>query len=333
MRNKKVDLGQFNTKRDVWLKPQVLRFIENSGCSRVLDPFAGHGDLLDVACSLGFDDVIGLDVDPILKWDTNDSLVNIPVYDNTLVITNPPYFSKVSAKTKKSDIFDKYLDGSIYTDIYQQAIENVLDKYDKAVFIIPETYLLTDFFKDHLYSLTILEDNPFEDTDCPVCVACFKKRAMFEGMGSDFQIYKNSKLVLTYWELVRILKRYSKKNVLKIKFNDPKGNIGLRGVDGVKSNDRIRFCLPEELNYDVENIKNSSRAITILNVTADRILQFNEKTLIDKANKLLTVFRRETKDVVLAPFKNNNEHGKRRRRLDFGWARRILNTTFLEENL
>jgi len=46
--------------------------------------------------------------------------------------------------------------------------------------------------------------------------------------------------------------------------------------------------------------------------------------IIKKANKILEELRRETKDVVFAPFKNNNKLGIRRRRLDFGIARKIL---------
>jgi hypothetical protein len=331
--NKKIDLGQFNTKKDVWLKPQVLDFIESSDCERVIDPFAGRGDLLNVAKGLGFHNTIGLDIDSSLDWDNNDSLIDIPYYENTLVITNPPYFSKVSAKTKRSNIFDKYLKDKPYTDIYQIAIGNVLDRYRASVFIIPETYLLTSFFKDNLIALTILEDNPFEDTDCPVCVACFNQKEMFGSTGDNFDIYKNDEFVFTNWDLQNILKKYNNTHSLRIKFNDVQGNIGLRGVDGVKNDDRIRFCLPEELNYDFNNIKNSSRAITILNVSVDGNLKLNKENLIGKANKCLDRFRSETKDVVLAPFKNNNNQGKRRRRLDFGWARQILNTTFLEDSL
>ena len=319
---KKTDLGQFNTKLDVWLKPQVEAFIKTSLHTKGLDPFAGDGDLIRTMLDLDLKPVKGFDIDVKSNpWGYNDSLVDIPYFEDTIVITNPPYYARVSASRKKSSCL-KYFEGNSFADLYQIAIGKVLEKYDEAVFIIPETYFLTEdmFFKDDLLTITVLEDNPFYDTDCPVCVACFAKGDPFQYPGYD--IYKNDKLLFDNYELETILRQYTPKmEMLKITFNDPKGNIGLRGVDGVKPDERIKFCLPEELNYDVDKIKVSSRAITILKVEGD----FNTEDLIDNANSQLNNLRKDTEDVIFAPFKGNNKDGKRRRRLDFAWARKILN--------
>ena len=35
MGEKKIKLGQFNTKSDLWLKPQVIDFINNSKCKDI----------------------------------------------------------------------------------------------------------------------------------------------------------------------------------------------------------------------------------------------------------------------------------------------------------
>jgi len=325
---KKTDLGQFNTKRDVWLKPQVAEFIKSSINTKGLDPFAGGGDLVKAMFDLGMNKVRGLDVDPSLNWQVNDSLVDIPYFGDTIVITNPPYYARVSASRKKSSCL-KYFKNNNFADLYQIAIARVLEKYDDAVFIIPETYFLTEdvFFKDNLLILTVLEDNPFYDTDCPVCVACFSKSDMFEY--KEYDIYKNDELLFNNNELDAILRRYTPNTeLLNITFNDPKGNIGLRGIDGTKADEKIKFCLPEDLNYDIKKIKVSSRAITILNVEGD----FDRNELIEQANFYLNRFREETSDVILAPFKGNNKEGKRRRRLDFAWARKLLNRALTNSN-
>ena len=60
---KKVELGQFFTKKDIWLKPQVKEFIIKSDKTTAYDPFAGSGDLLNVAKTLGFEKTFGLDID------------------------------------------------------------------------------------------------------------------------------------------------------------------------------------------------------------------------------------------------------------------------------
>lgn len=324
---KKTDLGQFNTKLDVWLKPQVEAFIRMSSCTKGLDPFAGDGDLIRAMLDIDLRPVKAFDIDTSLNWSYNDSLVNIPYFEDTIVVTNPPYYARVSASRKKSSCLN-YFEGNNFADLYQIAIGNVLKKYDEAVFIIPETYFLTEdmFFKEDLCSITVLEDNPFYDTDCPVCVACFQKGDLFKQPVYD--IYKNEEYLFNSAVLEGILLTFNSKNNFKITFNDPKGNIGLRGVDGVNPEQKIKFCLPEELNYDLNKIKVSSRAITILNVEGN----FNKNELIEKANMYLNALRELTSDVILAPFKGNNKAGERRRRLDFKWAKKILNKALTNGN-
>ena len=94
-------------------------------------------------------------------------------------------------------------------------------------------------------------------------------------------------------------------------------------MDGVDKYDRIRFCRPEDLKYDVQKIKESSRAITIINVEGVDV----NNVFIARLNFSLRALRHLTHDVVLSPFKNNNKLGQRRRRLDFKWARKIIEKT------
>ena len=51
--NEKRKLGQYFTKKDLWLKPQILHFIKNSNCTIAYDPFAGNGDLLKLSMDCG----------------------------------------------------------------------------------------------------------------------------------------------------------------------------------------------------------------------------------------------------------------------------------------
>jgi hypothetical protein len=48
--------------------------------------------------------------------------------------------------------------------------------------------------------------------------------------------------------------------------------------------------------------------------------------LIAKANSLLVSIREQSGDLVLAPFKGNDKTGRRRRRLDYALARKILSS-------
>ena len=42
--NKKTELGQFFTVNPLWLKKHIRKFIYNSGCNVIYDPFAGSGE-------------------------------------------------------------------------------------------------------------------------------------------------------------------------------------------------------------------------------------------------------------------------------------------------
>ena len=322
MKNRKQNLGQFNTKNDVWLRRHIVNFIKDSGCHTIVDPFVGAGDIFS---ELGqcFDSYVGYDIDPKLNWPINDSLIDIPEHPGAIVVTNPPYLAKNSAKRNDLDSY-KYFKGNDYEDLYQLAIHRVLARYNKAVFIIPESYFQSRIFMSYLDSYTIIEDNPFIDTDCPVCVACFRTTNDFMAIaGNNFKVYKNDDYLFDRFELECRLVEFVTNDRANIVFNDPTGNLGLRGIDGVEPLDRIHFTYPKYLNYNLDNIKESSRAITIINVPDVKI----DDVFIQHVNYFLERLRVKSQDVVLSPFKNNSKLGQRRRRLDFKWARKIIEKT------
>jgi hypothetical protein len=325
---KKQNLGQFNTKNDVWLQPQVVDFIRHSGCVFGVDPFAGAGDLVRSSKELGLKQVMGYDIDTEINakygWWWNNSLENIPPSSpGTIVITNPPYLAKNSANRNDYEGYKYFIEHPEYDDLYQIALFRVLAKYKYSVFIIPETYFLTEFFKNDLHSITILEDNPFEDTDCPVCVACFEIKNDFMSIAhNNYDIYKNDQYIFNNETLKDILSDFNTKTNLDMTFNEPRGNLGLRAVDGTDPGDRIRFCRPEELDYDLSDIKESSRAITVLSVPF--VFYYR---MLNILNLQFEFYRVSVRDLMLAPFKNNNKLGERRRRLDYALARQLINKT------
>ena len=317
---KKRSLGQFFTKNDFWLKDHILEFIKSTGVKIAFDPFAGKGDLLNVAQKIGFKKVKGLDIDKGLDWEQNDSLLNIPKIDNSIIITNPPYLTNYSAKRK--GIYEnvkKYFDVCGYDDIYQLAIKKCLAN-DFGVMIIPETFINSKFPKNRLVSITIIEDQLFSDTENPICVICFDNKSKIY---DQIDVYKNDELIgkLGYFEKMR---RVPHKNIY-MKFNAPAGQIALRAVDTTNPQKSISFMKPEEIDYDLTDIKHSSRLITVIEVNAD-----NEAIdkIIEYSNKLLFDFRKKTYDVLLSPFKGNKKNGERRRRLDYMTARAFLEDAY-----
>ena len=317
-RKEKVALGQFFTKEYFWLKPQVVQFIVNSKASVAYDPFAGGGDMLfAVQNRLNFNIIKGLDIDVAQKWDINDSLKFIPHVQDAIIITNPPYLAKQSASRKKID-FSEYFNNSIYDDIYLIALDKILDAQDYAVVIIPESFINSSFKrKNRLKSITILEENPFTDTENPVCVACFDNR---EKSFDEIQIFKNDRFVNSFQNIEDI--RLAPTNSVKIKFNDPTGWLGLRAIDSTDDKTFIKFDFRQNIHYDWANrLKYSSRHMTLIEID---IPAKHRKVFIDKCNELTDEIREDSMDILLTPFKGNTKRGKRRRRLDFRLARAIM---------
>ncbi len=317
---KKQSLGQFFTRNDFWLKNHVLDFIKNTNTTIAFDPFAGGGDLIRVAKTIGFKKTIGFDIDSSLDWQINDSLLSVPKIDNSIIITNPPYLTNYSAKRK--GIYEnvrRYFDDCDYDDVYQLAIKRCFSN-DFGIMIIPETFINSSFPKDRLVSITIIEDGLFHDTENPVCVICFDNKSKSY---DKIQVYKNEDLLgsLGYFEKMR---RIPSKNV-SIRFNAPAGKIALRAVDTTNPQKPISFMRREEIDYDLTTIKESSRLITLIDV---KMNGGNIDEVIRHSNDLLLDFRKKTYDVLLSPFKGNKKNGERRRRLDYLTARAFLEDAY-----
>lgn len=318
MSEEKRKLGQFFTKETLWLMPQVKEFIKESKCKVAYDPFAGVGDLLLCAREYGISQVVGLDIDKNLTWKINDSLKSIPHIDNAIIVTNPPYLTNYSAKRKKiMNGIEEYFEE--YTDMYQLAVVKMLEAQDYVVAIIPETFINSSFLykvSDRINSISVLIDNPFEDTENPVCVVCFdNKIKKLEGI----KVYVGSEYINTLGYLKSIIP--IPKNNHKINFNKVNGKLAIRAVDMPSNDKKIQFMPLENLNYDLNNIKVSSRLITVVELE-----NFNGdySILSDKCNEILKEYREDSKDLNFSPFKGNGKDGKRRRRLDYKTARAII---------
>lgn len=125
-----------------------MEFIRNSKCHTVYDPFAGNGCLLGpvVHAVAIIKEMVGLDIDPSLGWEVNDSLIKIPSKPGAIIVTNPPYFSNYSASRKGlGGELKKYFAMTRYDDVYLLALERMLEAQENVVAIIPETFINSPF--------------------------------------------------------------------------------------------------------------------------------------------------------------------------------------------
>ena len=323
MTNKKTELGQFFTVNPLWLKKHIEEFIYNSNCNIIYDPFAGTGELLKAVISLNPNrfTMIGLDIDDHFGWQHNDSLQKIPYIRNAIIVTNPPYLAKQSASRKKIDL-SKYFQLTPYDDIYLLALTNMLKAQKYVIAIIPESFIHSSFQnKNLLHSITVLEENPFIDTETPVCVACFDGMPKAQ---NEIKVYKNDILVSNLSNVYHA--RLEPQNSISIKFNDLNGWLGLRAVDSSNEKNKIQFARKEDMKYNwTKNIKASSRHITLINIDIPENLK-NE--FIQKLNSKIQEIRIKSADLALTAFKGNTKSGTRRRRIDFRLVRAILEVVY-----
>ncbi len=340
----KRNLGQYFTRDDAWLRSHIVEHLRSLHVryTTCLDPFAGDGDLLNVAASLGFD-VVGHDVDAAIcaanGWgEPNDSILDVPHHADAFVLTNPPYLAKNSAKRMDAPAQSYFRPGAVLPltnehtstldDLFKLAIEQTLAQYDDSVWIVPESVVQDvehlPHWKARLHSLTVLEDNPFTDTEHPVCVL------VFSASKASGELWKNDTQLGSYQDIWgrHNETRSSPRDATAMQFNSPTGALGYRAVDGTKADGsmRIRFCLGDELDYDRQRIKVSSRHLTYIDVDlkGDELV-----AVIEEANRQIEAYRAATHDVFLTAFMGNTKTGVRRRRMDYFLARRLFNAAFL----
>ena len=320
----KVSLGSFYTTKSGWLTDQVRHFLEKAlseSNGYLLDPFAGDGHLLEAIKS---DLILGPQVKQAAGFDIqgdafsfNDSLVAIPNPQRAVIVTNPPYLANHSAKRKGVDqLVAKYFANSTQKNLYRIALENSLASADYVVAIIPETFLLSTFPKHRLELAVVIQDSLFGDTDAPALVACFTKESC-----ADARIFTGNQSIGNLSEILAL--RDSNAPKQKIVFNEPTGRIGLRAVDGSDGKSPIAFVAAHDFEYPSDSVAVSSRLMTYLDLS--RLGDSDIPRVISVANAELNRIRKASGDLVLAPFKGNDRNGRRRRRLDYALARRILN--------
>jgi len=312
----KKQLGKFFTKINVFKYlpfQEWISQIPNFEDRLILEPFAGNMDLIYFLQEIGIKnkyqcfDIVPENENVI----QNDSIKNFPKYKDCVVITNPPYLAKISSTRLKLDYENKK-----YNNLYLECLSIMLKNSEFVCVIIPESFITSGLFHERLFSIASLNEQIFEDTDCPVCLAMFNGSNKFK-MKKDFKIYIGNDYLNTYQNLVKISESIlNVKKSNKIKFNVPDGNIGLYAIDSTKE-DSIRFVLGNEIENN--KIKVTSRSIT--KILIDREVK---QVDIDKMNNLLNKWRKETGDVFLTSFKGLRQDGKYRRRLSFDIANQII---------
>jgi methylase of polypeptide subunit release factors len=298
----------------------------------VVEPFGGANNLILLAdqAHLGlqasqwssfdlYPETQAANVYPQVPVQKRDTIKN-PV-SSDLVITNPPYLAKNSAKR-----MGIHLDFGKHQDLYEISLETVLNNTKWVAAIIPESFITRDTFRERLWGVISIPTKMFNDTEFPVCLALWNPEAT-----KSYKVFSGNTLLGVMPELFQKNETLcNEHNDLKIVFNDKEGFLGLKAVDNTVNNSIV---FVEGNTIAASSIKVSSRAITRISLwnrhSGEQLSEsYVVKHIIPEANRILAEFREETHDVFLTSFKGLRKDGKYRRRLDYATAGKIIQEAY-----
>lgn len=306
----KRELGQYFTTYNPFQNSGFLNWAYECDLSKttILEPFAGSNNLINMLQDMDLcTDFKSFDIEPKNKFvKRRDTLKNFPK-GFKVCITNPPYLAQNSAKRRNLEF-----PNIIYDDLYKYSLEKCLENCDYVGAIIPASFFNANIFRERLSHYILLNSKMFNDTEHPVCLALFKKYS------EDVDLYNDNKYL---GKLSDLKKKLPKSNInMDIRFNVPNGNLGLIAIDNTIE-PSIKFVNGEEISP--ERIRVSSRSITRIMIPT----KYKINNIIEKLNYNLNIFRKETYDLFLTPFKGLRKDNYYRRRLDYKLAKKLIEET------
>ena len=302
--------GRYYTVGNPFACEPFRDWAERAGLARatVLEPFAGRNSLIRRLEELNlcsrwraFDVLPGA---PGVKQ--RDSLASFPT-GFEVCITNPPWLAKNSA-TARGLPFPQCR----HDDLYKFALEKCLANCPWVAALVPESFIRANLFHRRLESFVSLTACMFSDTAHPVGLALFAPEP-----SADVEVWSGKRkigsLAALRTHLPRVASEAQRRRLRSLRFNDPKGNLGLIALDNTRGRS-IRFCSPREL--EGYRISHSSRALTRIHVPFGFCIR--------EYNRFLNEFRDFTRDVLLTCYRGLRRDGMYRRRLDWRLAREIV---------
>ena len=342
--SKKKDLGQFYTTNYKYI---LSNFQIPKTCTHIIEPFAGKGDLLKYIDEQNENiNIEAYDLDPgndiIIK---NNSFENPPKYENSYIITNPPYLAR--NKSKNKSVFDKYKQNDLYKCFIYQLIEN--NVYG-GILIIPLNFFCSlrkgdqelrklFFNKYDIIKLNIFEEKIFEDTSYNICSFQFERK-------------KNNNIINTiiYPSKEKLILDFNKENNYMIggELYDLKQNrnIKIQRLTEKNKNDKnitylLLKCIDNNLKNQIKLTYVDKKDIYIDNtpkfsarsyasmIIEPSISEDRQKTLVVQFNTFLEENRKKYHSLFLTNYRESNTI--MRKRISFSFAFQIINYLLNEE--
>ncbi len=329
MKNQK-RYGQWYTIGNPFQNPPFKKWLAEVAKNQLLicEPFCGAGHLVSWLPEINWGGYY--DIHP--PRDTyrpvilRNTLRDFPAFSEDgqkfeAVITNPPWFSRNQATRRGI----QYIGNRNYDDLYKEALSVCLENVGWVAALVPESFINARLFLDRLATVVRFRHSIFSsEIEHPTCLALFSPKKI-----TDVEIWDEGFFV-GYLNALRhdadIM--LHEQIVVKFCFNNPAGQIFLRGIDS-RSGPTIRFRLSNDSDR-ISAARNSRHNVLVK--IPDTIPPHLFQAIIENANCILEIYRLQTHDLFLAPTKSYMADGRARRRLDWETASRILRLAILKVN-
>ena len=310
--------------------------------TRVIEPFAGKGDLLDWLAKKGNTlPVEAYDIDPkkegVIKRDT---LTDPPTYKDSWILTNPPYLAR--NKCAEKTLFDKYDTNDLYKCFITSLTRQ--DACAGGIFIIPAGFFLSprdldvrcrnDFLSAYrLLKVKYFEETVFPDTTTTVVAFAFEKslvplkeqtvewismpsreRRMFTMSRENDWIIGGDIYKLPVPTGIKIRRHVEGQ---KLKDGEQLTSITLNALDTGTQGGRI--CLEYKEGY-VYPAKECSRAYATLCIQGKVLSADAQKKICADFNALIEKKRSETWSLFLPQFRESKEYARKRIPFELAYA-------------
>ena len=327
--NEKKTKGQFYTVNSSYILDGLYM---PTSARRVIEPFAGQGDLLEwLVQNNNTLPIESYDIDPKKEGIVQrDTLMFPPDYKDAWILTNPPYLARNKCNTK--EIFDKYATN----DLYKCFITSLTKQESCAggIFIIPAGFFLSprdldtrcrnDFLSKYkLLKVKYFEETVFPDTTTTVVAFAFEKSPVLlteqyvewiSLPSGNTHIFKMSQE--DGWIIGGDIYKLSVPEGVKVRRHVEGhklyGNITfmtLSALDSGKQDGRI--CLEYKEGY-VYPAMECSRTYATLCILGKTLSTEEQKTICFEFNALVEKKRSETWSLFLPQFRESKEYARKR---------------------
>jgi hypothetical protein len=320
-------LGQYYTHKNIFNHPAFLAWFDAIPVTMrhiVLEPFAGKNSIIHMLEDLSLiESSISYDIEPLSKEVLcRDTLKDFPE-NYSVVVTNPPFLAKnVATKLGVNITIDPY------GDLYELCLNQCLTHASYVAAIIPESFIVSDFFKNRLVCvISLAQKKIFKNTEHPVCLALFVPENQIL-TPDNYTIYSNEHYIGQSQQLIAMEQEFLSHQThgYQTSWHQPQGQVGLIAIDATDRKKSISFISGQDiLPEDVTPYSRLRTRIGVLNHKGRVLSKTHNQKLIRVLNQVLKEYRELTHDVFLTSFKGLRADGKYRRRLDFNKARLLTN--------